>query len=368
MIDRSSISFEFGDSGIYVTQKELELLPESVETLFDELISQAKEVSPYYAKCLQDFLDVSENSVRAFFSESTRQRIYNFCKKEQDDDFLKLYESLFQYIRKEHQIPVDVKYVNAEKLIIVFGEHFPPEDILELKRMSKSIGHFPLFLAFDKFFRNCEPFVRDYALFTSYIYRSSTKKNRERIDLDGDEAKAFYKLNYKIGRLSRHIARLFKGAGTVYKNRQYQEINEIENTCFSKSFIYWILYKYAGAWFLGSYNSRFPGWCFSSESAEICFPPRNLPKDPFENLYNYIVEQLATFRENDIKVSIPELLQYKDPADDAKIVYNPKTGERTIEEVPGTIIKVNPSRSVMDEVKRLVRFIGNDGHLYIFLP
>lgn len=359
MVDSFSISYEFGDSRIHVTKKELESLPESVEALYDELISRAKEVSPYYAKCLQDFVDVSEGSVRAFFSENTRLRVQKFCKKEQDEEFFKLYESLYQYVRSPHDISVDINSINAEKLISIFGENFPPEDIKELQNKSKEIGHFPLFLAFDKLFRNSETLVRDYALTVSYIYLSSVRRNRETMNyLEGDEAKAFNKLVYKIGRLSKHINRLFTDVERTYKNLRYWEINEIEGTSFSQSFIYWIIWKYGDAWFLGEYASGFPKWCFSHDSIEICFPPRNLPKEPFDNLYNYLAETLASPRDNYIETPIVDFLQYKDPPDDAKIIYD-ENGPCRVELVPGKVIKINPSKSVMGEVKRLIRFIGN---------
>ena len=200
MVDSYSISSEFGYDGLNVKKTECDKLPESVDLLYDDIMAKAEEKSPFYAKCFRQLFSLSDNSVQVLFSESVQKRMVKFCDKESDREFLELYQSLFNFVRETPQLADKQDEITLENLIKVFAEKLTPNDIGLLREKGRKIGHFPLYLALDRYFKNSEPLVREFALNTSYIYSSDAKKDRRATYLQGDSLKAFNKLRFQFVR------------------------------------------------------------------------------------------------------------------------------------------------------------------------
>ena len=359
MVDSYSISSEFGYDGLNVKKTERDKLPKSVDLLYDDIMAKAEEKSPFYAKCFRQLFSLSDNSVQVLFSESVQKRMVKFCDKESDREFLEFYQSLFNFVRETPQLADKQDEITLENLIKVFAEKLKPNDIGLLREKGRKIGHFPLYLALDRYFKNSEPLVREFALNTSYIYSSDAKKDRRATYLQGDSLKAFNKLRFQFGKFAPSVRRYFKNIDQVYKDLLFTEINVMEGTSFSQSFVNWVQWKYGGACFLGDSTSSYPTWCFSQRCVEMCFPKKDEQLEAFKSLYNHIVEKLSAPRDKNVVESLDNLLQFEEDSHAARMVYDEALDRYVSEKVPNIVRKVSPSKSVTEETKRLVRFIGH---------
>lgn len=359
MVDSYSISSEFGFNGLHITKAELDKLPETVNLLLDETISRANEKSPFYAKCLRQLFALCDDSVQVLFSESVEKRIRVLCKKEEDDEFLGLYESLFEYVRDAPQLESNQTDTVIQNLLEVFKNKILPCDVDLLKDKSKAIGHFPLYLALDRFFRNTEPLVNEFALNTSFIYYKEGKKEKPATYLRGDALKALNKLQFQFDRFEPPVRRYFKDFNRVYKNLLYSEINSLEGTSFSQSFVCWVQWKYGGACFLGNNNPSYPAWCFSHRCMALCFSKKESEIKAFKSLYVHIADKLSIHREKASVMPLEALLQYEEDSCATRLVFDETSGKFTRERIPNIIHKVSPSKSVTEEAKRLIRSIGH---------
>lgn len=358
MVDLFSISSEFSFNGISISKAELGQLPNEVEFLYDSIISQAKEKSPFFAKCLTQLFDLCDNSVRVLMSNSVRTRIQTLCEKENDRDFFVNYDSLFTFVRNNLQVKDDRNTLLFKALLEVFENKLLQNDVDLIRNKAKLVGHFPLYLTLDRYLQNLDSIVKEFVDDTSFIYYSGTRKEKTAKYLKGDALKAYKKLKEEFDTIIQPIRRYFNEIDKIYKNLLYTEINNDEGTDFSQSFVYWVQCEFGGACYLGDINASYPSWCFSHWSVEICYPNRSGQLEAFKNLYSQIANIVSEHRDKAIVLPLESLLQYEEETRSYRFVYKEDSNRYEREKIPNQIRRISITKSVKEETKRIIRSIG----------
>lgn len=255
-----------------------------------------------------------------------------------------------------------------ERILTVFSNcKVPASQIEGIRKKSAQLGYFPLFYAIDCYLNSCDETTRQFATLNSYIYIGNRPDKIDKTLSDSDK-KGFNKLRYWFGIMASGIRRLMD-MDSLYKDLYFHEINRQESTSFTKSFVYWVLWKFGHAMFLGENSHQYPSWCFSENCVEMCFVAKPEYGEGFRKLYLFIANALSVEREKDLSADLSEFLRYEEDIHTSVFTVD-GSGTVTSKRLPNIIHTIPLSDTVLSEINRIARFVGhgvhvNDGRIII---